>query len=338
VDQFEPTDNAVVVGFFGPGDEIRFASFYGLLKERLAARKITVTCDPRLATMLERAFPELSFVASKRARNLASVSDFSEFRDIPGSDLIDVVDNNGWKALSCADRVMLATDFLGDFIHGYDSFAGKPYLSANPVAVSHWRDRLAKWSDQPLVGLTWRSSLATYSRNEHYLGVKELTPLLEIPGVRYVNLQYDDCSEELAYIEAHYPGKMLNFADLDQFNDLEGVAALMQCLDLVIAPATTVVELAGALGCPTLLLSNSSELHWRKRPNTRIDVWHRSVTHIEGESLGDKASLIDATAQTLLQRLGTPHANLSEAEGPGGDGREGMVGSLSWKDSEIERP
>lgn len=328
VDHFEPQDHAVVAGFFGPGDEIRFASFYGLLKERLATRDITVTCDPRLENLFARSFPDLRFVGSKRARNLASIADYTPFRELPGSDLIDVVDNNGWKAINGADRAMLATDFLGDFVHGYESFAGKPYLLADPVQVSQWKVRLSPWRDKPLIGLTWRSSLTTYSRNEHYLDVKELAPLLEIPGIQFVNLQYDECSKELAYIEAHYPGKMVNFADLDQFNDLEGVAALMRCLDLVIAPATTVAELAGALGCPTLLLSNSSELHWRKRPQTQLDVWHRSMTHVEGERLGDKASLIDATVRALQQRLTLPTALPRRSGDPGVDSREDMADAL----------
>jgi capsular polysaccharide export protein len=66
----------------------------------------------------------------------------------------------------------------------------------------------------------------------------------------------------------------------------------MANLDLVIAPCTTVLELAGALGRPAFLLSNSSELHWRKRPGTLTDVWHRSVEHVESLVLGDKASLV----------------------------------------------
>ncbi|MBV5336208.1 hypothetical protein JZU48_04270 [bacterium] len=38
--------------------------------------------------------------------------------------------------------------------------------------------------------------------------------------------------------------------DLDLKDDFEGVAALIANLDLVIAPAVSVVELAGALGVP----------------------------------------------------------------------------------------
>jgi capsular polysaccharide export protein len=122
--------------------------------------------------------------------------------------------------------------------------------------------------------------------------------IFSMGNVNFINLQYDECAEELAAIEKRYPGKIINFTELDQFNDLDGVAALMECLDLVVAPATTVVELAGALGRPTLLLSNSSELHWRKREDG-TDIWHRSVKHVEGVTLGDKRSLAAAAAAAI---------------------------------------
>jgi capsular polysaccharide export protein len=149
------------------------------------------------------------------------------------------------------------------------------------------------------VGLSWRSSLTTYSRNEHYLSVEDLAPIFALEDVQFVNLQYDDCSEELKWIEDRFPGRVFNFKDLDQYNDLDGVAALMACMDIVVSPATTVVELSGALGCPTLLLSNSSELHWRKRPGTKTDCWHSSITHVEGKQLGNKVDLISELFEFL---------------------------------------
>ena len=44
------------------------------------------------------------------------------------------------------------------------------------------------------------------------------------------------------------------FDGLDLLNDLEGVAALIAELDLVIAPTNTVSDLAGALGTPVWFL------------------------------------------------------------------------------------
>jgi len=293
--------NVVILSCFGPGDEIRFASFYRSMRERIPFASVTFTCEPRLAALLTRSYPDLSFVETRRTRSLASLAKVESYTDLPGSDLHVFADNAGWKLLTGADRVILTTDALGDLIDDYHSFPGEAYLRADPVLVQQWKSRLPRDNNRPLVGISWRSSLTTYSRNAHYLTIEELVPLFELTDAQFVNLQYDECSEELAWAESRYPGRLLHFADLDQYNDLDGVAALMTCLDLVIAPATTVVELAGALGRPTLLLSNSTELHWRKRPGTTSDVWHRSISHVEGDTLGSKQSLVAALTHALLR-------------------------------------
>jgi capsular polysaccharide export protein len=127
---------------------------------------------------------------------------------------------------------------------------------------------------------------------EHYLDIDQLAPIFDNESVQFINLQYDDCSQELEWIEQTFPGKMINFSDIDQYNDLDSVAALMTCLDLVIAPATTVAELAGALGVPTWLFSNSSEIDWRKVNESCTDVWHRSMTIVDISEKGNKEALV----------------------------------------------
>lgn len=292
----------VVLACFGPGDEIRFASLYAKMQTLCPHNKLTFTCDPRLQGLLERHYTDLDFVPVKRIRSFVGLSDYSQYSEMPGSDLHTFMDNTGWKLVSESDSAILTTDALGDLIEEYDSFDGTSYLEPDPKQVEAWKKALPKADGKRLIGLSWRSSLTTYSRDEHYLSVEELAPLFELDDIQLINLQYDECSKELAWIEENYPGKMIDFPDLDQFDDLDGVAALMCALDLVIAPATTVVELAGALGCPALFLSNSSELHWRKRPETLTDVWHSSITHIEGSILGDKVSLVNCLVEFLKKQ------------------------------------
>ena len=80
-------------------------------------------------------------------------------------------------------------------------------------------------------------------------------------------------------------------------------------MDLIIAPATTVVELSGALVCPTWMFSNSSELDWRKIDDEGTDVWHNSIKIIEGNKVGDK----DALVQEIYSRL-TKFADIKNIE------------------------
>lgn len=308
VDEFTQAPGGInlVVADFGPGDEIRFATTYSEIGAAGGDSRVVFTCDPRLLGLLRRHYTQLEFVPSARIRNLSRLKHFDDHDQLPGSELHVFFDNRGWAETKTADKIILVSDALGDVIDGYASFKGLPCLKADPALVVEWRGRLEKHrQSELLVGLSWRSSLLSYARNEHYLAVEDLLPLFELEGVRFVNLQYDDCRKELAWLEQRFPGKMLHFEDLDQFDDLDGVAALMECLDLVVAPATAVVELAGALGRPTFLLSNSSELQWRKIPGSRMDTWHNSIMHIEAPVLGDKNGLVCETAAEIRRMAAT---------------------------------
>ncbi|MFU1912121.1 tetratricopeptide repeat protein [Bordetella hinzii] len=285
-----------LLAIFGPGDELRFASIYNMLKNMFVGCFLSATCDPRLLSLFERSFPHIRFHGVRRLRDRDPVL-LENYTKVPGSDISYIVNDTAVDCIDGADRVCVVTDLLHKCLPDYSAFTGHAYLIADESLQRQLTSRLPQ--GKLLVGLSWRSSITTHSRNEHYLTIEELEPLFRLENVQFVNLQYDDCVEELSWVENRYPGKVINFADIDQFNDFESVAALMKSMDLIIAPATTVVELAGALGCPTWMISNSSELHWRKVDDNGTDVWHSSIVHVEGGALGDKNSLVLALRDRL---------------------------------------
>jgi capsular polysaccharide export protein len=291
------TNNLLILSAYGPGDEVRFASLYQDFFDAFSSNGFRLTCDYRLAELFSRSFPEIDFVPIKRTRGYSPQYPRELFDQLPGSDLCPVLDNHGLNAVKQADEVILVTDLIWQFRKTYASFPGRAYLKHDEAKANEYASKLPK--GKKLVGINWRSSLTTFSRNEHYLSVEELEPIFRIEGVQYLNFQYDECQEELDWIEARYPGKVMNIADIDQYNDLDSVAALMKCMDLMIAPATSVAELAGALGCRTWLFSNSSELNWRKIDSNFTDVWHHSMTLVEGAVLGDKKTLVRELASKL---------------------------------------
>lgn len=283
----------VVLTYFGPGDEIRWACLYPKMKELFGDSEVVFTCDKRFHNLLTRSFPSIRFVPVGRVRHLNSLEDFSDFNNIPGSDLFRHFDNTGWDLVRASDSVTLQLDLLGDLVQDYDSYNGDSYLKADADRVYYWKNKLMNSSRKPLVGLSWRSSIQTYSRNHHYLTASDLIPLFDtMPDVQFVNLQYDDCAEELEFLNNLFPGRIINPDGLDQYNELDEVAALMSALEFIVAPATIVIEMAGGLGIPSLFINNSTEANWRLRPGTDIDFWHGTVRHVKGEPLGDKASLV----------------------------------------------
>ncbi|AIJ47449.1 hypothetical protein O987_16675 [Comamonas testosteroni TK102] len=297
VDEELDCENLLIMAVYGPGDEIRFASLYSDFERDDSINSLQITCDYRLEKILSRSFPNLKFLPVRRNREFSKNYPMKLYNELPGSELCVVLDNSALPHIDRAEKIVCVTDLISRYRKSYSCFPGRAYLISDDVVTASFKNRLPK--GELLVGISWRSSLQNFSRNEHYLSVEDLMPLFEVEGVRFVNLQYDDCRAELEKIERYFPGKLINFSELDQFNDLDSVASLMSSLDLVISPATTVVELAGALGCETWMISNSAELKWRKIDANKTDVWHNSVRHIESDNLGDKLGLVRNLAQSL---------------------------------------
>jgi len=291
------------VAVYGPGDEIRFASIYSDIRSNYGiSNKLYISCSPKLFPILERSFPDVFFIPTERLRGFENMN-LDNYSKVRGSDLIQLMDNRGADVLEESDNVVMVTDLLHKYLPDYESFSGISYLENDVEKTQFFKSVLPK--NKKLIGISWRSSLSTHSRNEHYLSVEELAPLFDINGVVFVNFQYDDCEEELAWVEKKYPGKIIDIKEVDHYDDLDSVASLMKCMDLMISPATTVVELAGALGCPTLMLSNSSEIDWRVCDDKGTDAWHNSIEIISSNNDRDKAKLVLSLKDRLIDRIKT---------------------------------
>ncbi|HYD69969.1 tetratricopeptide repeat protein [Azospirillum sp.] len=210
----------------GLGDEILFASCY----EDLAGRggRIVFECDRRLVTLFARAFPW----ADVRAETVDA--ERNETMAQPDADL--------QVPAGTLARLMRRT--LGAFP------ARTAFLRADAARQKLWRERLDALGPGLKVGIGWRSQIVTAQREAAYTRLEAWSPVLAVPGVRFVNLQYDECAAEIAAAEARFGVTIHRWPDLDLKDDLEGVAALIANLDLVIVPATASGELAGALGTP----------------------------------------------------------------------------------------
>lgn len=292
--EFRSTDKNLVIAYFGPGDEIRWAALYPEMARLGLPASTSFTCDPRLLTLFSRSFPDLTFIPSKRTRNMKNLSDVNDIRELPSSDLFRHMDNAGWHAAKQADHVSLQVDLLADIIHDHEVLSGQQFLIPDSNLMSTWNHRISsRNSRKPKVGISWRSSVQSTSRNQYYLDIDQVASIIsDFPEVDFYCLQYDDCASELEKLQSTLPGKLIYFNDIDYFNDFENVAALMKNMDLVISPGTSIIELSGALGIDSIFFCTTAELDWRYRKNSNRDVWYECVRHIKPTPLNDKEELV----------------------------------------------
>jgi tetratricopeptide (TPR) repeat protein len=211
----------LVWGEQGIGDQIWFAGLMPELIER--ARRCTVLCPPKLVPLFTRSFPDAHVTAQINATNLADVFDVQ-------------------VAAGSVARWLRPT---------LDSFPNRPsYLVADPQRVAYWRGRFAEIGGGLKVGFCWRSSDLKGERALYYTSLSQWGPIFAVPGVHFVNLQYDECLGELDQARREFGVTLHHFPEVGMFDDLDETAALMKALDLVISAPTAVIAQAAALGLP----------------------------------------------------------------------------------------
>ncbi|MHB1327504.1 MAG: tetratricopeptide repeat protein [Gemmatimonadales bacterium] len=214
----------------GIGDELLFLTCLPDLVE--AGAQVTVAVSERLVSMVARAFPAVRVVADDLSSPPAGEFDWQ----------IGLASLPRWLRRTRA------------------SFPpARALLSADPVEVERWRERLASLGHGRKVGICWRSGLVTPDRQRQYAPLVAFRALVETPGITWINLQYDDCEAELAAIENQWGRRIHRWPEVDLRNDLESVIGLLANLDAVVTAPTAVSSLAGAVGCPTWQVDSGSD-------------------------------------------------------------------------------
>ncbi|KAA0677028.1 tetratricopeptide repeat-containing protein [Azospirillum brasilense] len=268
----------------GVGDELMFASCYPALADHVAAGRIgqvILECDRRLVSLLSRSFPW----AIVRAETAAP----------DGTETLVPPDCDAHIAAGALPR-LLRSDLA--------SFPARPWLVPDPARTALWRDRLAALGPGLKIGIAWRSQLMTTERKAAYVTLGAFAPLFAVPGTVLVNLQYGDCEAEVAAAEARFGVTIHRWADLNLKDDFEGAAALTASLDLVIAPAVSTGELAGALGVPAWRIGARD---WTQL-GTGVRPWYPTMRLFQphpGETLEAVMARIAGTLRDLAQPVET---------------------------------
>ncbi len=262
----------------GIGDEILAAT---MIPDLLAvARKVVILCSGRLIPLFRRSFPGVEAEELKApVPQIAMASDF--------------------------DYQMPMWDLGLAFRRTAEDFPARPHiLAADAPHTAALRKRYA--SVRPgnlLVGISWASPI---NQEMGWLKASQLhswQPILEVPGVTFVNLQYGDQRPTLARIRNTLGAEILNDEAIDPLKDMDSYSAQVAAMDLVISTSNTLVHTAGALGIPTwvLLASGRGQIwYWlTERPDSP---WYSSVRLIRQDIPGDWTQPIARCAHDL-QRL-----------------------------------
>jgi ADP-heptose:LPS heptosyltransferase len=136
------------------------------------------------------------------------------------------------------------------------------YLVADAGRASVLRKRLAE-NGRRVIGVSWVSK-APFGGASKTARLADFAALLRLPGVRFVDLQYGDTTEERQSVARDLGLEVIRLADIDTMNDIDGLAALITACDAVVTVSNTTAHLAGALGVPT----------WVMVPHGHARIWY----------------------------------------------------------------
>ena len=126
------------------------------------------------------------------------------------------------------------------------------YLKADPKRVEDLSQELGI-GNKKVVGISWKSikSLHTLKKS---LSLMELGKIFQDLDVVLLNLQYGDVNEEIKEFTKATGIEVLQCKSVDNREDLDGLAALIENCDLVVSTSNVTIHLAGALGKETWVL------------------------------------------------------------------------------------
>ncbi len=262
----------LIWGEQGVGDEISGSTLLADVLDRGA--RVSVECRGKIAPLLQRTYPELEIVPCT---------------DPPDPRLAEGFD---YQVPLGSLAALLRPD-----VASFD----RPWraLVPDPERVRPWREWVESLGPGLKVGICWRSSDMSGERALACTRLSEWCEVLSVPGVRFVSLQYDECAAELAEAERSVGVMIHRPPALDQFDDLDGVAALMSALDLVISAPTTVSLQAAALDRPTWQLLFGSDWHAH---GTGTNLWFPRMTRFMRDADAGWAPAFRQIASLLAER------------------------------------
>jgi tetratricopeptide (TPR) repeat protein len=204
----------------GLGDEISFAS---VLPDAMRDNDIVLECTPKLEGLFRRSFPQIE-VTTKNRRTRRKV-DYGSL--------------------------------IGSLCHYYRNdakdFPGSAFLLPDPERRAAFRALLDTQAG-PKIGIAWTGGLKTTFAARRSLSLEAMLPVLSIPGVTWISLQYKDPTAEIAAFRKAHGIDIKHWSWIAESDDYDNQAALVAELDCVVTVTTAIAHLAGALGKPAFVL------------------------------------------------------------------------------------
>lgn len=255
----------------GIGDQIMYASMLGDLAGHRG--NISVALSDKLIPIFSRAFPQFRFVS-----------------------LMDTVGElSGWDAyVSIGDLGLHFRRSLDRFITGR-----KPYLRADAGRAAQLRHAVSGGNARIVCGLSWYSNNKSVGTQKS-MALADLSRAFADLDCNWIDLQYGDTEAERKAVREAGGIEVMREPTVDTFNDIDGLAALVDACDVIVTISNTTAHLAGALGKRVfLMLPHEIGRFWCWQTDREDTLWYPDVRIFRQPRDGDWASVLAEVREAL---------------------------------------
>lgn len=263
----------------GIAEQITYASCLKELENQKC--KVTLECNHKMYEIFKRSFPKFKIITAEKDPTIPPLANDKNFDyQIPIASLPSRLRKSN-------------TDFPQI----------KSYLITDTEKDKLWKSRLNKLGNGLKVGICWKSSLASgnldsATRNKFSANITMWKTVLSMKDIHFINLQYGNVEFEQQWIQKNCNTELIDWDDLDQFNDLDNLASLSKQLDVVIGINSASSVLANSVGTETWMI-----IPWHFRSNFPVEhtdhFFLTNTTYIRQELPGDWQSIFQRLERKL---------------------------------------
>ena len=256
----------------GIGDEIIFLGLVPEAKER--SQSLAVYIDPRLVPLCERSMPGIKFFGDTKEFEKQAFDYHMPMGSLPRLFRSDIKD---------FDRTA----------HGY--------LKADKLRVDTLRQEMGL-EGKRVIGISWKS-IRSLTTSKKSMMLKDFGMMFKGMDVVLLNLQYGDVQEEIDEFTQATGIEILQCKSVDNREDLDGLAALIELCDLVVSTSNITIHLAGALGKETWVLLPYVANFWWLLDRTD-SIWYPTLRLYRQKTLDDWGGVLSNINKDLEKKFG----------------------------------
>jgi tetratricopeptide (TPR) repeat protein len=233
----DPAVWTIVCSEQGIGDQLICLS--AIQEARKDFPKMILVCEPRMASIIRRSFPELQLITNGKIGD----GDFNNFGTYLG--------------------YMPLCSMLARYRPNTQAFFAnkKPFISVDGDLYHQYRSQLMQLANgRKILGISWQSHVAANTSKIKSTPFSDWLSVFD-DDTLVVNLQYGntDAEQHLAKAKGF---DMVSFSHLDFTKDLEHWLALSAACDGITCISTSLVHFAGACGQKVSVVMPFNQGHW----------------------------------------------------------------------------